>query len=81
VAASPTIARIIARYELEHFAARYNDPDLYNRTAGVHAHPIFGTSAALAYDFVVWSFELPEDVKADGFVIKKGSFVCVILTK
>jgi hypothetical protein len=79
VADDISIARTIARYELEHFMLYYNDQDWYSRTVGVHQHPIFGQNAV--------AFKPPFG-KLDTYTVpenfgpaKKGNIVFIWLVK
>lgn len=75
-------------FETEHWMLFHNDPTRWVDTSGVHAHPILPDREAsltakteAGPKFIAITIETPADVEAEGLTVKKGTKVCVLLTK
>ncbi len=73
---------LIIEYEGEHATLLRRDPDRWVATSGVHAHPIFRQSAAfVSKEYQAIILELTQDIEGDGFALKKGHKICVLVTR
>lgn len=72
----------IIEYEGEHATLLRRDPERWVATSGVHAHPLFRVSALFVDNkYISVILELKEDIEAEGLSVKKGTKICVLVTR